>query len=187
MAVRVGCILLASGFSRRFGGDKLLSLLDGDPLYSRAFAALPARLFEKAVVTSRFPEILDSARGAGYDALENLRADEGVAAGIRLGMEHMAGMDGVLFAVCDQPWLTCGSAERLLAEFCCHPHSIAALSWEGRRGNPVIFSADLFPELCLLTGDRGGSAVIKRHPDRLRMVEAGNARELHDVDAPDDL
>lgn len=187
MAVRVGCILLASGFSRRFWGDKLLSPLDGAPLFTRAFQALPSALFAKAVVTSRFPEILEYARAAGYEARENREAEEGVAAGIRLGMDGMEDMNGVLFAVCDQPWLTRESVERLLAAFEAAPTCITALSWAGKKGNPVIFPADLVPELQALTGDKGGSAVIKAHMDRLRLVEAGSAKELHDVDRPEDL
>lgn len=187
MAVRVGCILLASGFSRRFGGDKLLSPLDGAPLYRRAFTALPATLFQGAVVTSRFPEILEYGRSQGYEARANPDADEGVAAGIRLGLVGMEALDGVLFAVCDQPWLTSESVQRLLAEFYAAPQFITALGWDGKKGNPVIFPASLILELQALTGDNGGSAVIKRHADRLRLVEAGSAEELRDVDTRGDL
>ncbi|NCB62028.1 MAG: nucleotidyltransferase family protein [Clostridia bacterium] len=178
---------MASGFSRRFGGDKLLSPLGGAPLYRHAFTALPATLFDRAVVTSRFPEILDYAQHQGYDARKNPGAGEGVAAGIRLGLAGMEDLDGVLFAVCDQPWLTRGSVERLIAAFASDPRSITALSWGGKKGNPVIFPADLIPELRALIGDRGGSAVIRNHLDRLRLVAAESADELRDVDTPEDL
>ena len=56
----------------------------------------------------------------------------------------------------------------------------------GVRGNPVVFPAACFPELMTLEGDRGGSAVIKRCPGSLLLVEA-EARELMDVDYLSDL
>ena len=59
--MEIGCVLLCSGYGRRFGSNKLLALLDGVPLYRRAFAALPPTLFTKAVVTSQYGEILAQA------------------------------------------------------------------------------------------------------------------------------
>ena len=51
----------------------------------------------------------------------------------------------------------------------------------------MIFPRDLFGELAALTGDTGGGAVIRAHPDRLALVEVSSPRELADVDTPADL
>lgn len=185
--MQIGCVLLASGFGRRFGSNKLLSLAGGVPLYRRALERLVPLPLARVAVTSQYPQVLDDARTLGFLPLENQGADEGIAAGIRLGMAAMEGLDGVLFTVCDQPWLTTGSMERLLNSFIVSKRFICALAWQGQRGNPVVFPADLFAELACLTGDTGGGAVIRRHPDRLRLVEAGSPRELDDVDTPADL
>lgn len=99
----------------------------------------------------------------------------------------MGGMDGVLFSVCDQPFLTTDSIIRLKQSFEESDGAICALSWGGKRGNPVLFPADLLDELAALTGDTGGGAVIKRHPERLVLVEAFSPKELEDVDKPEDL
>lgn len=187
MEITVGAVLLASGFGRRFGGDKLLTPIEGAPLITRTFTALPPALFTRAVLTGRSEPVLALGRTAGYEAILNPGAAEGIAASLRLGLGRMEGLDGVLFAVCDQPRLTRGSVQQLLAAFSAQPDRICALSWAGVRGNPVIFPADLFGELSALTGDRGGGAVISRHPDRLLLVEALCADELRDVDRPSDL
>lgn len=96
-------------------------------------------------------------------------------------------MDGVLFSVCDQPFLTTKSIIRLKDTFEESKDAICALSWGGKRGNPVLFPADLLGELAALTGDTGGGAVVKRHPERLVLVEALSPKELADVDRPEDL
>ena len=113
--------------------------------------------------------------------------------GRRFGSNKLlAEVDGVplyhrAMAVCDQPWLTTKSIIRLKNSFLESPDAICALSWQGRRGNPVVFPADLFGELAALTGDTGGGAVIRRHPERLRLVEAFSPNELLDVDNPEAL
>ena len=96
-------------------------------------------------------------------------------------------MDGVLFSVCDQPFLTTESIIKLKNTFTCSDNAICALAWRGNRGNPVLFPADLLDELAALTGDTGGGAVVKRHLDRLVLVEAFSPKELDDVDNPEDL
>ena len=185
--MQIGCILLASGFGRRFGANKLLSLAGGVPLYRRTLERLVPLPLARVAVTSQYPQVLELAEALGFLPLENPGAEEGIAAGIRLGMPAMEGLDGAMFAVCDQPWLTTDSINRLLQSFVQSPESIWALAWQGKKGNPVVFPADCFPELAALTGDTGGGAVIRRHPERLRLVEAGSARELADIDTPADL
>ena len=185
--MRLGCVLLASGFGRRFGGNKLLAQAGGVPLYRRALERLAPLPLARVAVTSQYPQVLELARSLGFLALDNPGAAEGISAGIRLGVGAMAGMDGVLFAVCDQPWLTTESIQRLLDCFTESSSHIWARSWQGKRGNPVVFPADLLPELAALTGDTGGGAVIRRHPERLRLAQAASPRELADVDAPADL
>lgn len=180
-------MLMASGLSRRFGADKLLQPVEGVPMIRRAMEAVPAGLFERAVVVSAHPDILKLAGERGYLPVANPRPEEGQAASVRLGLSELLDMVGVLFAVCDQPWLTRASVERLAEDFAAHPRRICALGWRGRRGNPAIFPADTFHELLALTGDRGGGRVIRSHPELLRLVEAGRPEELRDVDAPADL
>lgn len=178
---------MASGTAVRFGCNKLLYPIDGVPMIERAFSAVPPQLFTRACVVSRYPEILTQAKGHGYQAIFNLRADEGQSVSVCLGLSALLEMDGVLFCVCDQPWLRRDSVERLLADFCVHPRHICALSWQGVRGSPAIFPAELFPALLALTGDQGGGGIIRANVDRLRLVEASAPVELQDVDIKPDV
>ena len=185
--MKVGGVLLASGAGRRFGSNKLLTPVDGAPLYRRAMTTLAGAGLHRLAVCSPYPQVLAEGETQGFLPLSNPEASEGIAASIRLGLSHMEDLDGVLFSVCDQPYLTTDSIIRLRDVFLQLKTSICALSWRGQRGNPAIFPKGLFGELAALTGDVGGGAVIRRHLDRLVLVEATSPQELADVDTPEDL
>lgn len=180
----VGCVLMASGLSRRFGKNKLLEEAQGVSLYKRALDALSPGLFARAAVVSQYGEILAAGERAGFLPVFNPDAGEGISTSIRLGLLQMEETDGTLFSVCDQPWLTRESVARLVAAFCAQPGRIAALAWKGARGNPVIFPRTRYPALLALRGDAGGGAVIAACGEPPLLVEAGLERELRDVDTP---
>lgn len=182
--MKLGLVMMASGFSERFGGNKLFYPVEGKTLMERAMDACPPTLFSRAVVVSQYDELLELAADRGYLPLPNLHPEEGQSESIRMGLSFLGDCAGVAFAVCDQPWLTRGSVKALIAAFRLHPEDITALSFAGQRGNPVIFPRSLFPELIALSGDVGGGAVIRAHPDRLRLVEVSSPRELEDLDTP---
>lgn len=132
-------------------------------------------------------EVVRAVGERGYLPVPNPDAAQGQSVSVRLGLSRLTDLDGVMFCVCDQPWLRRDSVERLLADFSAHPDRICSLSWKGERGSPAVFPRDLFPELLALTGDRGGGGVIRAHRDRLRLVEAYRSEELQDMDTPFDL
>ena len=179
--MKIGCVLLAAGNARRFGSNKLQVQVDGESLIRRALKAVPSGLV--TVVVSQYPEILSLAGEYGFEAVWNDQPDQGLSHSVRLGLEQLLDCDGVLFLVADQPWLKRDSAEALAALWAQNPGKIAAMAHGGVRGNPCIFPARFYPELLELTGDRGGSAVIRRHEDALILLET-DALELADVDTP---
>ena len=179
--MKIGCVVLAAGNAHRFGSNKLNAQVEGVSLIRRALDAVPGGL--ATVVVSQYPDILALAGEYGFDALLNDRPELGLSRSVRLGLAHLADCDGVLFLVSDQPRLKRDSVEALAALWAQNPEKIAAMAHNGVRGNPCLFPARLFPELLALTGDRGGSAVIRHHEDDLILLET-DAPELADVDTP---
>ena len=155
-ALRAGCLVMAAGNASRFGENKLAARFDGQSLFSLALAAIPAEMFARVTVVSQYPALLEEASLAGFDTILNDRPEDGISRTIRLGTQAMADCAGILYMV-------------------------AAAAHNGKRGNPCLFPARFFPELCALEADRGGSSVIRRHEDALLLVEAGE-RELFDCD-----
>ncbi len=185
--MKTGCILLAAGASSRFGGDKLLAPFRGRPVYSLAFDAVPFSLLCGTAVVSGNSEILSAAAEKGFVPVLNDKPEEGVSRSIRLGMEALPEMDAVLFMVADQPCLSRKSLEGLLRFSEGHAGSIVRLGFKDRVGSPVLFPGEYFSELCSLSGDTGGSAVIRDHPDKLRVFLTNDPCELMDIDSREEL
>lgn len=56
-----------------------------------------------------------------------------------------------------------------------------------KAGSPVLFSRHFFPELLTLPKGKGGSFLLRSHPDSVHLFSAGHSYELMDVDTPKDL
>lgn len=178
--LRIGCVLMAAGQSRRFGGDKLRAVLEGETLLERALEAVPEEEFCRVVVVGR-GEVLERGAAYGFEAVENSRPEEGLSRTVRLGLERLLDCDGVLFQVADQPRLRRETVAALTALWRAHPDKIVGLSHRGIRGNPCLFPHRFFRELLQLEGDTGGGKVIRAHTEDLLTMEAPE-EELFDVD-----
>lgn len=182
--MRLGIVLLAAGAGKRFGGNKLTAQVHGKPMYLWALENIEEMKTElPAVVVTGTPEIVSAAEAKGMIAIFNGQPELGISLSIRLGIEAVIQedrkVDGILFMVCDQPWLEKTTLVRLMSEF---DGGILALSYGERRGNPVIFSREYLKELSELSGDIGGRQVMARHRENVRFLEVNDEKELQDID-----
>ena len=186
--MKIGCILLAAGSGSRFGGDKLRHPVDGASMAERACALHAGLGYASRILVSRPGDayIADVAKKHGFVLAVNERAAMGIgtsaSAGVNALLAQDASVDGALFAVCDQPYLTDRTVLALIRRFLEAPDAIVAPVCGGRRGNPVIFPRALLGEFASLTGDVGGSAIIRAHSDRLLTVPGGDPAEFFDID-----
>lgn len=178
--MKIGCVVMASGFSRRFGENKLLRPFRGRPLLWWCLNALPMERLDRVVVVTRYPAIKPLCDEFGVDCL--LHDRPALSDTIRLGIAGMDGMEGCLFAVADQPLCRRESLRRLLDAFQAAPGLPARLCWKDRPGNPVLFPASLFPALAALKGEQGGGRVL---PPEVTPVPVCHPAELEDADTPE--
>lgn len=184
--MEIGCIVMAAGNAARFGENKLAAQVAGRTLAQRALDAVPVELLARVAVVTQYEEVAELARQHGFLPLRNPHPDWGLSHTIRLGTQALASCDGILYLVSDQPLLTREAVARVVHKWLEDPTRIAAAGHGGVRGNPCLFPRAFFPALMALRGDRGGSAVIRAHPDRLTLVELP-AAQLTDVDTPEAL
>ena len=184
--LKLGCVVMAAGSAKRFGANKLASQLRGRSLILRSLEAVPPEAFHQVVVVTQYPEIMRIVKEFHFASILNDQPQEGLSRTIHLGLTALRDCDGVLFQVSDQPLLRRESILALTEQWRLRPEGISALGHGGVRGNPCVFPSTLYSELMALTGDRGGSAVIRRHEDLLTLLEVP-AEELYDVDTAEAL
>ncbi len=178
----LSAVVMASGHSTRFQGNKLITPVDGVPMIQRLFQALPRALFQTVAVVAREDPILALAQAFRLTPVPNDDRNNDTAKTIRLGLTHIPpDSAGCMFFVGDQPWLRTETIQLLCQSFFAQPDRIHLPVHQGQRGNPVIFPACLFEELKNLPPHGLGKAVIKRHP-QLVIEREVEARDLRDVD-----
>jgi molybdenum cofactor cytidylyltransferase len=152
--VRLTAIVLAAGFSRRFGSAKQLFPIDGEPLIRRAARTACAVAPTIVVVPPNAPNITDALRGLDVTIVQNEAPEEGMASSIRAGVRACAG--DVLLTVCDQPGITSAHLQSLIDVRA----PLAASGYNGTAGVPAFFSARYRDALLALRGDTGARALI---------------------------
>lgn len=181
---KIGCVIMASGLGKRFGGNKLMADFHGAPMIQRALDATEG-LFSKRVVVTRHETVAALCREQNVEVvLHNLphRNDT-----VRLGLEALGDMDACIFLPGDQPLLRRETVAKLLQNWQQHPNYIIRPIHEDTEGSPVLFPAWAFPELMDLPEGKGGGVVIKKHPAELLRVSVADPFELADADTPETL
>lgn len=106
-----GCIVMASGVGVRFGGNKLMAELCGEPLVGHVVRAT-GDLFDRRVVATRHADVAALCETLGAQVV--LHDEPGRNDTVRLGMEAMDGYDTVTFVQGDQPLIRPTSIAALL-------------------------------------------------------------------------
>ncbi len=181
----IGCVIMASGLGTRFGGNKLMTPFKGKPLIQWVLDATE-EIFSRRVVVTRHEAVKELCRGQGIEVVyHNL---SGLNDTIRLGLHTVAqDVEGCMFCPGDQPMLGRDTIAALGLNAVNDKERIWRAAWGDEAGSPVLFPKGMFPELLALPEGKGGSYVIKKHPDQVGKVLARDKYELMDIDSPKDL
>jgi molybdenum cofactor cytidylyltransferase len=172
------------------GPNKLLATIGQKPLVRiAAEAALASRAVSVVAVTgSRAAEVEAALAGLDVRTVRNPDYARGLSTSLKAGIAALApGTDGVVVLLGDMPGVTPAMVDRLVEAF--RPEEGALIivpTFEGRRGNPVLWSARFFDELSAIEGDSGGRDLIAANPDAVVEVELGPGVAL-DIDTPAEL
>ena len=188
MSKKIGCVIMASGISRRFGENKLLVDFEGQTLIERVLLLTDGELFSRRIVVTRTEEVARICKMRGIEVILHEYSGRGDA--VRLGMERLtdgtSGLDGCMFIPCDQPLLQKKSLVRMINKFSEESGKMIQLAYKENRGAPVLFSADYFQELMQLPPEKGGNYIMKKYPDQVDLVQAEYESELFDMDTRED-
>ena len=195
-APRIAALVLAAGQSRRMGPDnKLLADVGGKPMVVRAVEAVLASQAEPVIVVTGHERDRVEAALAGLDlrSVHNPDYARGLSTSLHRGLAALpAGTDGVVVALGDMPRVEAAAIDRLIAAFDpLEGRAICVPTWDGKRGNPVIFANRFLAEMREIAGDVGARHLIGEYPELVAEVamdqtDAGHG-VLLDVDTPEAL
>ena len=185
---RVTAILLASGFSKRFGDrNKLLVPFRGKPMARHTLELAAAQDFSGGILFIAAPDEV-AALAADLPAvrvIKNTAPERGLRESVRLGVEAAGRAEYYMFFHCDQPFLDRDTVLRIISER--RPGCIVEPRYRGRPGNPALFSA-FFREELLALGEGETPRIIKaRHPELVRIADVTNPLALEDIDDEETL
>ncbi len=193
MAANIRGILLAAGYSKRFGSNKLLQALPaGSPQAGTPIALASARHFldalpdSVAVVRPRAQRLAGILRDAGCNTVLCKNAGEGMGTSLAAGVRATSDADGWIVALADMPFIR-PETIRIVAKALRDGAAIAAPSFRGERGHPVGFARRFLEELSSLRGDDGARELLKQHPESLTLHEVDDPGVVRDIDKPSDL
>lgn len=188
----VAAVILAAGGGTRMGGPKALLEFAGRMLVERAVeTALRGGCADVLVVL-----------GAGADEVRQ-RADlhrarivvnEGWATGmgssLRAGLGELSPdrrADAALVLLVDQPFVG-PQAVRAVLDAWRDGARLAAASYGGRRGHPVLFGHEHWTGAALSArGDSGARSLLAEHAAELVLVPCDAFADPRDLDTPGDL
>ena len=189
-APRVAAIVLAAGQSSRFGANKLLADIGGQPMIRRTVAAMRQAADVTIVVTGREPEAIAAAlEGLPVTFVHNPDYAQGLSTSLRAGISALTpDTDAALVALGDMPLVSPDAVRRLIAALNPAEHrSICVPVFKGERGNPVLWSRQHFDALKQMTGDRGARVLFDQFTDEIVEVAMTDDAVLKDADTPEAL
>ena len=187
-ALPVAGVLLAAGTSSRFGGNKLLLALDGEPLVRRAAsAALAAGLDPVVCVLGHEADRMRAAlSGLSVVPIFNAGYARGMNASLAAGIAAVPSEPAAaVVQLADMPRVTSAMIARLVATFRETGAPLVASEYGGVHAPPTLYARALFPELGGADGDGCGKRVVRRHADEAVRI-AWSVEALADIDRAED-
>ncbi|MCZ6586957.1 MAG: molybdopterin-binding/glycosyltransferase family 2 protein [Alphaproteobacteria bacterium] len=189
---RIAGVVLGGGQSRRMGVvNKLLAKVDGKPMIRHAVDTVREAGADPVIVVTgheaeRVRAVLDD---ADVIFVHNDDYAEGLSTSLRTGIAAVPDTcDGALVALGDMPRLQPAHVERLIDAFSPDAgRAICVPTWQGKRGNPVLWARRFFAEMEQVDGDVGAKHLIGALVELVHEVEMPDSGVLIDVDSPEAL
>jgi molybdenum cofactor cytidylyltransferase len=173
------------------GPNKLIEQIGGRPLVRMAAeVALASRARPVIVVTGHERERVEAAlTDLKVQKVHNPDFAAGLSTSLKAGLAAVsADVDGAVICLGDMPQVRAALIDRLLGAFDPERGALIVVpTFDGKRGNPVVWSRRFFPELMALEGDVGARHLIARYSEAVTEVPVTDQAALIDIDTPEAL
>jgi molybdenum cofactor cytidylyltransferase len=189
--MRCYAILMAAGFSRRFGEqNKLLAPFRGKPLARHTLDLVCSMgCFEKILFVYADEAVAALANGLSVTAVYNGSPEKGQGESARLGLtaapSYTVEPEYYMFFPCDQPLLDQGTVRLLLDA--ARPGHIVEPACRGGSSSPSLFCGSFRGELLALKQGEHPRLLKERHKQSVIAVEPADPALLVDIDTLEEL
>lgn len=184
MADTIGAIVLAAGFSSRFGSSKLLAELDnGKTVFQQTLENIRSSIPCVVVVSRSEVAPLLSQYSSNIAVFD--QAEQGMGASLSFAAKQIEDWLGCLVCLADMPFIKPGTYRDIAAQLTAG--RIIIPTYQSHAGNPVAFGKDYFNQLRQLQGDSGGKSIIINNPGSVFEFAVEDPGILQDIDTQSDL
>ncbi|MFM1814877.1 MAG: hypothetical protein RLZ98_1572 [Pseudomonadota bacterium] len=187
----IAAIVMAAGRSTRMGAqNKLLADVGGKTMVRRVVeTVLASRARPVVVVTGHQADIVrNELAELDVSFAHNPDYANGISGSMKTGLAALPrNVDGALIVLGDMPELQPEHLDKMISAFAPKEHrSIIVPTAHGKRGNPILWSADLFNDMRdKASGDKGARALLEEHSEEVVEVELATEAIFDDVDTPE--
>lgn len=184
---KVWGIILAAGYSQRMGKDKMLLPYKEKSILRHVIdQSLNSSLSGISVVVNPDVPGLFHEAVNGNKIIVNDQAIDGISTSVKLGLRSVpTDMDAVMFLLGDQPLLSTVDINHVIQEYKIHGSFIVQASYKGKKGHPVLFDREMFPEILTISGDEGARTILKKYQNQVVNAEI-DKELLKDIDTIED-
>jgi molybdenum cofactor cytidylyltransferase len=182
-------LLLAAGSSSRMGQPKQLLPWGEQTLIEHQIQTLlqtgnPVNVVIGSNSDLILPIIEKYPENIFINADWELGMGSSISFGIRQIIQKFPEAEGVLIMLLDQPLLTTSYLKKMLSAFLHGTQQIlVSHSASGWTGVPVLFDKCYFKELAELSNEEGAKKIVKRHEEKVILLDGGGL--LADMDTPE--
>ena len=185
----IGAVILAAGQSRRMGSQKLLLPFAGQTVIGHIVCqVLTARIERTVVVTASDGDAIRLAlTGKPVTFVVNPDPAAEMLGSVRCGLRALPPeCTATIVVLGDQPTIRTELIADLARSFHSTRARIVVPTFQGRRGHPLLISADYFAEVFTQHDGVGLRGLLQAHPSDIVELEVADAAVLNDMDSPED-
>jgi len=187
-------VILAAGNSTRMGKDNKLLRNVGDASLVRntAVEMLNSDVDSCSIVLGyQSDKVAEVIKDLNINLILNPFWQEGQASSLKAALNTLDDTySDLLIMLGDLPGVKSRHINRVIEEHLLTNNrrsKITIPSFNGKKGNPVIWGRSFFPDLLNLEGDVGGRALFNHHPAAINLLDMDDPAVVTDTDTPEDF
>ena len=179
-------VVLAAGSSERFGADKRLANVNGQPMVLKTLQPYLAQL-DSVYVVLRLNDPVQTVLPSTVNVIEARDANLGMGHSLAAAASHLPRLGWLLVGLADMPWIRTDTISQIVNSVSESEDAIVRPSYLGSAGHPVGFTGNYLQDLRKLTGDIGAKQVLSRYQSKVVELPVNDAAILRDVDTPNQI